>query len=133
VVNEAHFRVNLRTEGAILQFTTSFENPLLARFGFFTTFATKIPVFWEVTPYNLVEFYRCSLTTYQEGIREAELKEKKSWKRYKEKERHRKYNQRQAGRKRQEGEDEERKKERKKERKWDKETEVDKRSDQGIK
>ena len=76
VVNEVHFRVNLGIEGAILQFTTSFETPLLARFEFFTTFATKIAVFWEVTPYNLVEFYRCSLTTYQEGIREAELKGK---------------------------------------------------------
>jgi len=60
-----------------------------------------------VTPYNLVDFYRCSLTTYQEGTREAELK-KKSWKRCKEKDRHRKYNQRQAGRKRQGREDEER-------------------------
>ena len=78
VVNEAHFRVNLRTEGAILQFTTSFENPLLAIFEFLTTFTTKIAVFWEVTPYNLVEFYRCSLTRYQEGIREAELKKKKA-------------------------------------------------------
>jgi hypothetical protein len=77
VVNEAHFRVNLRIEGAILQFTTSFEKPLLARFEFLATFATKIAVFWEVTPYNLVEFYRCSLTTYQEGIRDAELKKKK--------------------------------------------------------
>ena len=77
MVNEAHFRVNLRTEGAILQFTTSFENPLLARFKFLATFTTKIAVFWEVTPCNLVEFYRCSLTTYQEGIREVELKKTK--------------------------------------------------------
>ena len=34
VVNEAHFRINLRTEGAILQIMTSFENPLLVRSEF---------------------------------------------------------------------------------------------------
>lgn len=45
---------------------------------FLTTFTTKIAVFWEVMPYNLVEFYQCSLTTYQEGIREEELKKKKA-------------------------------------------------------
>lgn len=31
-----------------------------------------------MTPYYLVEFYVCSLTTYQEGIRDAELKKKKA-------------------------------------------------------
>jgi hypothetical protein len=100
VVNEAHLRINLRTEGAILRFTTSFEDPLLARFDFLTMLTTKIAGFWEVTPYNLAEFYPCSLTTCQEGIREAELKNR-NWKRCKEKERHINYNQRQqAGRKR---------------------------------
>jgi hypothetical protein len=64
---------------------------------------TKIAGFWEVTPYNLVEFYRCSLPTYREGIREAELKNE-NWKRFKEKQRHRKYNQRQqAGRQKKAG------------------------------
>jgi hypothetical protein len=51
-----------------------------------------------VTPYNLVDFYRCSLTTYHEGVN-------KNRKRCKEKQKHRKYTQmQQAGKKRQERE-----------------------------
>jgi hypothetical protein len=76
-----------------------------------------------VTPYNLVEFYRCSLSTYQEGIREAEFK-KKAGRDVKKKGGTKNITKgRQVGRKRQKNEERERKR--------DKETEVDERSNQG--